>query len=323
MEKVRQARFKVVYEGVDITEEIQSSVVEIYYIDNLDADDQVEITVENRDGRWFRGYFPEDGDEIKVWIGWENLCFLGKFSVKKIRFSVKEFTATITAVSSNVKKSIRRTKKNRSFENTTLEKIPLQIAEENGLKPLVDVPHIPIKRIDQTDQTDAHFLKELAKKFSCTFKLAGDKLVFMEEKKLEALPPSAIITADDLIEGELESNAGKIYRACEVCYYDATEGREKKYLYELPEKVGEVLRTRQRVENLQQAIALAKSLLRQKNKLKQKVNLTLPGLPLFAGQTFELKGFGRMDGKYIVETSTHRVRGVWETSVEARRCLNF
>lgn len=199
MEKVRKATFKVVYAGKDITRDIALAVVEINYTDNLTADDLLEITVENRVGRWLNGWFPEDGDEIEVWVGWKDLYPLGKFTVRKIKFLPRSFTATITAVSHNLKKSIRRTKKNRSFEKTNLEKIVKQIASENQLQPVVEVPEVPIERVDQFDQTDAQFLKSLSEKFGCVFKVAGDKLVFVEESYLESKNFPFVITPNQTI----------------------------------------------------------------------------------------------------------------------------
>jgi len=323
VEKVRRADFRVVYSGKDVTEDVAPAVVEINYTDNLTADDLLEITVENKDGRWLNSWFPEDGDEIEVWVGWENLYPLGKFTVRKVRFQPRNFTATITAVSHNLKKSIRRTKKNRSFEKTNLKKIVEQIASENQLQPVVEVPDVPIERVDQFDQTDAQFLKSLSEKFGCIFKVAGDRLVFVEESYLEGKDSPFVITPDSIIDIELSSDAGKIYRACEVRYYDPKEGKEKVYTYTLPERVGEVLKTRERVENLQQAITLARSLLRRKNRRKRTLRAVIPGAPLFAGMTFTLSGYGQMDGKYIVDIALHRVSGYWETEIEARRCLNY
>jgi len=324
MEEIRQSKFKVIYSGKDITEDIAGSVIEINYTDNINSDDLLEITVENRDGRWFKGWFPEDGDEIEVYAGWKELYPFGKFTVKRVSFYPKAFTAVISAVSHNIKRSIRRTKKNRSFENTTLRKIVEKIAEENGLEPIVSVPEIPIKRIDQTDQTDAQFLKNLSEKFGCNFKIAGNKLSFIDEKELESTSPLLKVSAENTEDIELHSDAGKTYKACEVIYYDAKTGKQKKYIYQIPgEKVGEILKSRERVENLQQAMSLARSLLRTKNRKKRTVSFTCGGVPLFAGMTFQLEGFGQMDGKYIVERANHRIAGIWKVNVEARKCLNW
>ncbi len=171
--------------------------------------------------------------------------------------------------------------------------------------------------------SDLAFLNNLAQKFGFNFKVVGDKLVLIELEGLERLNPVKTIKREDCLSYTISDKARRTYRACEVRYWDAKENREKKYVYELENISGETLRIEERVEDLSQAMRMAKALLKKKNYSQTKVNLELSGEPsLVSGLTLKLEGFGYYDGKYLIETSTHRITPEegYTTELEVIRC---
>jgi phage protein D len=68
---------------------------------------------------------------------------------------------------------------------------------------------------------------------------------------------------------------------------------------------------------------LAKAKTRKKNKHRTeiKVDLSLGNPLVAAGQTFNLKGVGQFDGKYIVTSAHHTVGPEYKTTLDAHRCL--
>jgi phage protein D len=67
----------------------------------------------------------------------------------------------------------------------------------------------------------------------------------------------------------------------------------------------------------------AKAALRESNKDKETASVELAiGNPLIAaGQTFILQGVGQFDGKWFIESATHKLAPMYETSLSIRRCL--
>jgi phage protein D len=85
------------------------------------------------------------------------------------------------------------------------------------------------------------------------------------------------------------------------------------------EVTGRVLRKEIRVESIEQADAQARALLLAANRLKVTGSMSMSGDPcLVSGVTIQLNGMGRLTGKYLVQTSNHRVArsGGYTTSVE-------
>lgn len=85
------------------------------------------------------------------------------------------------------------------------------------------------------------------------------------------------------------------------------------------ESVGRVLRHDLRLESAEIATVRARALLLEANRLKASGSLSFPGRPnVVAGATIGLTGMGRLSGKYMVQTSTHRVgrSSGYATSVE-------
>jgi phage protein D len=67
----------------------------------------------------------------------------------------------------------------------------------------------------------------------------------------------------------------------------------------------------------------AKSVVRDANKDKETADIELSlGNPLVAaGMTFNLSGFGKYDGAWFIESAEHTVAPIYETKLNARRCL--
>ena len=73
-----------------------------------------------------------------------------------------------------------------------------------------------------------------------------------------------------------------------------------------------------------QADNLAKEALREKNQNENPATFTLPGNPkLCGGVTILVRGWGKFDGKYIIESSKHSVTNGegYITTITCRRVL--
>ena len=77
---------------------------------------------------------------------------------------------------------------------------------------------------------------------------------------------------------------------------------------EVEQKSGKTLQINQRVENKGEAKELAKKSLQKENKKTRTARFTLAGdIMLVAKQTIQVKGWGKFDGKYIINNVTHKI----------------
>jgi len=324
---VERIAFKVFFQNKDVTEDLSPYILSIRYKDFASSkDDELELILSNKDMRFMNRWFPEKGTKVKAYIGYENkLLPCGLFDIQEIEFSSHPDIVSVRCTSHAVKAQMRRTKRTKAWENTSLFEIVSDIANRYSLKPIIEGEDVPIKRLDQKEESDSTFLYRLAKSYGFNFKILGDKLVFIEGKSLESKPPVKTIKREGILSYRITDSARKIYRACKIYYYDSRENKEREYIYETNMPVGETLKVEERAENIQQAIKKARAYLRKANKDKHTIELELMGDPsLVAGLTVNLSGFGVYDGKHFIESSEHEISDSgYLTRLEVRACLNY
>ena len=59
MRKGRRAYAQVIYDGKDITNELDKSLLSLVYTDNTDKADDIQIIVEDREGNWRGPWYPK------------------------------------------------------------------------------------------------------------------------------------------------------------------------------------------------------------------------------------------------------------------------
>ncbi|WP_339271426.1 contractile injection system protein, VgrG/Pvc8 family [Paenibacillus sp. FSL K6-1330] len=88
---------------------------------------------------------------------------------------------------------------------------------------------------------------------------------------------------------------------------------------------GPILRVKENVDSKADALRVAKNRLRERNKLANKASLTVVGdIQIAAGVVITIVGFGRFDGKYIVDSVVHQIGGGgYETRMDIRKILGW
>ncbi len=311
MEKVKKPDFVLYFEGKDITKDLRPYMLEIKYTDNITAVDNLNIILDNSTKEFTTNSFPTTDLEIKLYIKHlktGEYIYCGTF--KRDDFERKLYIANLKASSIVKNSTIKTTKKNRTFKNTSLSKIVNQIAIENNLQPIIKLKEdIPIKNLLQQNETDSQFIEKLAKNYSFNQKITPEKLFFIHQKELEDQPPIQKFKETDLIDCSLNDKTAVIYKKAIVFYHDPKENRDFKYEYEDPDiPVGEELKINQKVESIEEAKKLAISKLKEKNKFRHSGTITVEGNPLLvAGATIELDTQDIFSGKYFIESSTHTI----------------
>ena len=313
---LREPDFKLFYRNVDISSELDPHLLSCTYTDKLDGEaDEIDVTVQDKQGLWRGPWCPEHGDTVELWIGYKGLPFVycGSFEIDEpnARLGRGGDTFSFKGVSAPVTKAVR-TRNNARFEKQKLKQVAEKIGSKHGMEIVGTPPDIYFDHVAQRRERDLEFLSRLAKDYGAYFAVKGRKLVFLERKELHERDEIFTIHADsdEYITADLKRAAHKTYSKAKASYF---EGNEKKNIEVEVEdknvKTGDTLRLDERIENEGQARALAKSRLEYENLKKQSGNIVMTGNPLaLAGNNFALdSGFGKWMGKYIINSSRHHI----------------
>lgn len=327
----RRTALSLSYNGTDISADISGIIESLSYDDHAGGKaDNLEVQLENRSGLWSGDWFPERGAMLDASLrlitaqSTETLP-MGLFEIDEVDVSGPPSIVSIKAVSVPVSSSLRGQDKTRAWEKVKLSAIAADIANGAGVQLMYDTDDDPeYDRIEQSEQSDLSFLQKLCEDAALSLKVTGDKIVVFDDTKYESIDPIATITKDRVTSYRLNAKTREIYKACLVEYHESKKKEGISYMYELPNPppTGRVLRVNERVTTLSEAERLAKKRLRQKNKEEKTVEISMPGdAAMVAGVTVLLSGFGAFDGKYYIDSASHRVSSGYSCSLSLRRVL--
>jgi len=167
-----------------------------------------------------------------------------------------------------------------------------------------------LNRATQNRETDLAFLKRISWQYGHVFSVRDKQLIFSVIYDLEKSDAVSVINYTDLIRYSLRDKTSETYKAAEVKYHDPVEKKVIRHTESSADSdtAGDTLVLQGKAENPGQAKAQAKAALHRANTRRQTGSLSLPGDPLLvAGNNFDLKGLGTLDGKYHIEESSHRL----------------
>jgi phage protein D len=184
--------FKIIAAGIDITGKIANRLLSLVIVDEAGfKSDTLEIIIDDR-GQQIA--LPPDGAPIAVAIGYEETAILpmGVFTVTEIDADGPPDKITIRANAVNLGGSIKE-QKTRDWDNKTIEEIVTLIASEHDLEAKIAEALKPFKyeHLDQTDESDIHFLTRIAKDHDALASVKGQTLLFMgrgEGRTVSGLP---------------------------------------------------------------------------------------------------------------------------------------
>jgi len=320
-------RFKIIYKGIDITEELGPDLISCTYTDKVHGEaDDVDIAVHDKLGLFRGDWFPEHGDTVDLSIGYVGLplvpCGLFEIDNPTTKLGRGGDTFSFKAVSAPVKKSLR-TGKTKAYENQTVKQIAEKIAGEHGLTIVGTPPDVFFERQTQRRERDLEYLSRLALEYGGYFTVKGLQLVFAMRDEVHGRDPVFVFrhNTDDYVTADLKHEATKTAKKAKVSYFD---GHKKKLIEAEVEdddvKTGDTVRIDDRVENEDQASRRAKSELGDKNRKAWSGTIACVGNPLLmAGQIIALDaGFGRWsERKYVIKSSRHHLtRTAYSTTIE-------
>ncbi|WP_027177428.1 contractile injection system protein, VgrG/Pvc8 family, partial [Maridesulfovibrio hydrothermalis] len=159
-----QPVFKILADSKDVTAKIADRLIRLTVTDEAgQTSDAVEIELDNRDGAIA---VPRTGAELEVFMGYSEsgMKRMGLFTAGDITLSGPPDSLTIQGHAANMRISLKAPH-TKSWDQKTISDIVSTIAAEHGLIPVVgsDCGGVLLEHIDQTEESDLHFLTRLAK----------------------------------------------------------------------------------------------------------------------------------------------------------------
>ena len=173
-------QFRVTSNGNDITAAISDRLLQLRVTDQAgQKSDTCEITVDDRGQEMA---LPQVGTRLEVSMGYEDLVRMGTYVVDEVSMSYPPAIVKVRAKAMSMAPQYK-TPKTRSWDNQTIGQIVATIAAEHGLTPRVgsEYVNVLIEHIDQTEESDAHFLTRLAQQHGAVAKPIEGNLVFVPE----------------------------------------------------------------------------------------------------------------------------------------------
>nr|DAN55436.1 MAG TPA: tail protein [Caudoviricetes sp.] len=295
-------KVKILYNGVDKTHLMTWHNIKIEDNEGDEAD-KLNINLVWGNAK------PRVKDEIKIYV---NDNFLGSFIIVSLKYEYKR-NIEIEAISADFTKDFK-TKKNRTFLNTTYANIIKQLARENSYNYKIDfIRSDEIVTLEQHDQSDVAFLDKMAKDLNLSFSIKNNTLIFFDRDK-QSNRITYSYHANNAISFNWEEKETIKYNSCEVTWHNTKSGMDEVV------RVGQkepVLKITSMQDSKDRALMLANTKLQNQQNEEQSANLKILGEPFFAGG-FLLLSVDEKDEpfKFIIKKITHEINTSWQSSLE-------
>jgi len=158
--------FRITVDGNDIAKLISPRLMSLELTDNRGIEaDQLSLTLSDHDGLLA---IPPTGAIIRLWLGWSDtgLVDKGTYTVDETEHSGAPDVLSIRARSADLRKGLK-TKRERSWSNTTLGDVLGDIALGNGLTATVAgaLDGLAILQLDQANESDANLICRIGEEF--------------------------------------------------------------------------------------------------------------------------------------------------------------
>nr|WP_218647036.1 phage late control D family protein [Pseudomonas sp. P7548] len=158
--------YRLTVDGLDIAQLISPRLMSLELTDNRGVEaDQLSITLSDHDGLLT---IPPKGAVLRLWLGWSDtgLVDKGTYTVDETEHNGAPDVLSIRARSADLRKGLK-TKRERSWSNTTLGDVLGDIAIGNGLTATIAgaLDGLPILQLDQANESDANLISRLGEEF--------------------------------------------------------------------------------------------------------------------------------------------------------------
>ncbi len=319
----RYADVELSYSGKNVSKQIKDFLENITYTDVASgASDTLSITLNNMDGRWMSSWMPSKGDRMKAGLhgkywdveGVAGKLNCGEFEIDSLRFGGMPNSCTIGAVSIPQSEEFNSRKRTKTWEGITIKGIAEEISSRAGVDLYYEADAIYIESIEQNTQEDCKFLYSLCQNYGLAMKVYSWKIVIFEEEQYEKREAAEDFEINEVKPGwSYTTEVAGTYTGAAMSFTDPENDQD--YMI----KIGggsRILELNITADSLVDAERKGIAKLNEENKKMTTMNLTVKFDPrITAGSCIQLKGFGRLSGKYYAEKVVTKVSGSGETSM--------
>ncbi len=317
MEAVMEARRSYVvvkYNGKDISKTITDYIEGFSYIDNASGKaDTVTLKLNDRSGKWSGSWIPVQEDYVETTIrltNWskegENRKYnCGFFMIDDLEFSGPPSVASIGGISTPINADFNVTEKSKTWKKTTVKGILEKIAESAGIGLYFSGEDYLIDELEQSGETDQNFAFKVCSSYNLAMKLYNKKIVVFDQTEYEKKETNLTINKKDCKNWRFKRKMTKAYDGVLISYTDSKKDKTLKYKFML-NNGNRILKMNESAESLQDAEIKAKARLLEHNRSCQTVTLNVKGdTKYISSKCCYLSGFGKLDGKYYIDTVKH------------------
>ena len=321
----RRAYPTIFYNGKNISTTVDKYLESFQYTDPASGQsDSISLTLGNWNGNWLAGWFPDKGATLAArvltynwWRQSEMLQLVcGTFALDDISFSGTPDVMTIGAVSTPAADAFKTTERTKTWEGVTIQQIASDIANRYKLALFYDAATIKITALEQSGATDSAFLETVCKDYGLSLKVYGSKLVIFDREKYKKKPAVKTIDKGDMLSYTFNTTLTGTYTGGELAYTNAA-GDEVTY------KTGKgprILKSNVSANNAMEAKLKLDAAIAEANHSETTLSFSTMGQPtLAAGQTINITGLGRANGKYYIDKASHSVGESYTTAFECSK----
>lgn len=258
--------------------------------------------------------FPRTGVTLACRLGWtgDDLTDMGTFVVDAIDHDGPPDAITISGHAADLKSEWTQ-KREQSWDGVTVEDIIDTIAFRQDVTPAFDpdLGAIAIEHIDQTDESDAHFLTRLAQRVGAVFSVKSGYLLFKprgsgRSASGKTMTPLVIVRSETDRHRYSQADREQ-YTGVQASWHNNASAKTQRVL--VGEK-GHVRTLRNNYPTEAEANAAAKAEYRRIQRGEATFNLTRIGDPqLRAERPVTASGYHpEIDAKaWVIQTATHRL----------------
>lgn len=224
--------FRLTVDGNDIAQLVSPRLMSLELTDNRGIEaDQLSITLSDHDGLLT---IPPKGAILRLWLGWSDIGLVdkGTYTVDETEHSGAPDVLNIRARSADLRKGLK-TKRERSWSNTTLAKVLGAIASSNGLKATIAeaLGNLPILQLDQANESDANLISRLGEEFDAVATVKAGCLLCMpagggKTASGMALPHITLTRVDGDQHRYLQADRDS-YDGVRAYYYDVNSAKKQ------------------------------------------------------------------------------------------------
>lgn len=176
----RAPAFRMVVDGRDITPTVDARLISMTLTEARSGEaDQLDIELSDHDGALA---IPSKDALITLALGWKGQALVdkGSFVVDEVEHSGAPDRLSIKARSADMQRDMRK-RVEKSWHDTTLGAVVGEIAAKHGLTPRIgaELAGVKVDHIDQTHESDLHFLTRLARQHDATANVKAKHLVVL------------------------------------------------------------------------------------------------------------------------------------------------